>query len=207
MRKLTLLALLLLAGCADNKPSNLVVVGNSITIHGPAPTVGWYGDWGMAAPAADKDFSHIVGAALNVPVSVNNLGIESEPENSLPKIPILADKIGPGTAVILELGDNAPFGDVAAFGSAYNQLAAAMSKANSLICVSTFWHYQNVDDIIKHACETHGGHYAYIGDIFTDPTNPDRQSTAYSDWMVNVHPHVWGHARIAERVLRQLQNR
>jgi hypothetical protein len=197
-----------LSGCGGSNPTDLVVVGNSITLHGPAPAIGWYGDWGMAAPAANKDFSHIVGATLNVPLSDNNLGIESEPENSMPQISALADEVGPGTAVILELGDNAPFGgDVAAFGSAYNQLATAMSKGNSLTCVSTWWHYPRIDNIIKLACEAHDGHYVYIGDIFTDPTNPDRQSTTYSDWQVNVHPQEWGHQHIAERVLLQLQAR
>jgi hypothetical protein len=200
------LCLISLLGCSRNNPTELVVIGNSITLHGPAPTIGWYGDWGMAAPSPDKDFSHLVAIALNVPLSVNNLGIESKPENSLAQIPVLADKVGPGTAVILELGDNAPFGgDVAGFGSAYDQLAAAMSKGNSLVCVSTWWHYANIDAIIKFACEEHHGHYAYIGDIFTDSANPDRQSTKYSDWQLNDHPQEWGHQHIAQRVLVQLR--
>jgi hypothetical protein len=196
-----------LSSCASNSnPTNLVVVGNSITLHVPSPTLGWYGDWGMAAPAADKDFSHLVAATLDVPLSVNNLGIEGEPQNALPQIPVLANKVGRGTAVVLELGDNAEFGgDMAGFASAYNQLAAAMSKGKSLVCVSTFWHYPDVDDIIKLACEAHNGHYAYIGDIFTNPANPDRKSTAYSFWAVNIHPQEWGHRQIAERVLNALR--
>jgi hypothetical protein len=67
-----------------------------------------------------------------------------------------------------------------------------MSKGNSLVCVSTWWHYPNIDDTIKQACEAHDGHYAYIGDIFTDPANPDRQSTTYSDWQTNDHPRNGG---------------
>ncbi len=203
------LCLVSLSGCSSssNNATNLVVIGNSITLHAPNPAIGWYGDWGMAAPAAEMDFSHLVAGELTLPLSVNNLGIESQPTNSLPQIPVLAEKVGPGTIVILELGDNAPFGgNVAGFESAYEQLAATMgSKGGSLVCVSTWWHYQNIDEMVQTACEAHSGHYVYIGDLFTDPDNTDRQSTAYSNWQVNDHPRQWGHLHIAERVLDQIR--
>lgn len=39
---------------------NVLILGNSITRHGPAPQIGWYGDWGMAASSIDEDFVHIL---------------------------------------------------------------------------------------------------------------------------------------------------
>jgi hypothetical protein len=206
MRRLTLLFLLLLAGCSDNKPTKLVVVGNSITHHGPAPSIGWQGDWGMAAPSADKDYSHLVAATLHVSLSVNNSGIESDPSGALSQVPAIASKIDPATDVVLEFGDNVHIISAEAFGSAYDQLAAAVAKGHALVCVSTFWQNPAIDQVIKSACEAHGGHYAFIGDIFLNPANPDRQSTAYSNWQINVHPQEWGHAQIAARVLQQLQS-
>lgn len=197
---------LIVVGCASvhNSP-DLVVIGNSITRYAPNPSIGWDGDWGAAAPAADKDFSHIVAAALHVPLSVNGSGIETPPYDGLAQIPVLASKVRPGTIAVLELGDNAAFsGDLPGFASAYNQLATATSKGKSLVCVSTFWHYAEVDAIIKSACEANRGHYAFIGDIFTDPANPDRTSTAFSFWGISIHPQEWGHQHIAERVLAQI---
>ena len=201
------LCVLLLAHCGGYTPTDVLVIGNSITHHGPKPSAGWYGDWGMAAPSAEKDFSHLVASALNVPLSANNLAIEDPQPNTLSQISAIATRVGPGTAVILEFGDNVRSAGVDAFEQQYGQLAAAVVKGNSLVCVSTWWESQNVDNAIKRACSAHGGRYAYIGDIRPNPANPDLQSTAYPDWQVNAHPQQWGHRQIAKRVLLQLRGR
>ena len=42
----------------------VVFIGNSITLHGKLPEIGWYNEWGMAASAAEKDYVHLVTAAI-----------------------------------------------------------------------------------------------------------------------------------------------
>jgi lysophospholipase L1-like esterase len=41
---------------------NVLVLGNSITYSPANPTIGWSGNWGMAASAADSDYVHLLTA-------------------------------------------------------------------------------------------------------------------------------------------------
>lgn len=51
----------------------ILFIGNSITYHEPAPNIGWYGTWGMAATSEDKDYVHEMLRLLK------GVGMETEP--------------------------------------------------------------------------------------------------------------------------------
>ena len=46
------------------KADRILFLGNSLTLHGPKAEIGWAGNWGMAASAQDKDFVHLLTAAI-----------------------------------------------------------------------------------------------------------------------------------------------
>ena len=191
-----------LVGCASSGTSSkLLVMGNSITSHGPDPSIGWYGSWGMAAASEETDFSHITASALQRPLTIRGLNIESDPQGSLEQINSLVNQVDATTAVILQFGDDVPSDGVVAFGSAYDQLTGVLGKASALVCVSTFWVKPDVDQVILRACQAHHGQYVFIGDIYTDPANTDLQTIQFWDPQVNAHPRQWGHAHIAGRIL------
>ena len=53
------------------EPINLLIMGNSITYHGPSEPIGWLGNWGMAATSAEQDYSHLLADKARSLVPVN----------------------------------------------------------------------------------------------------------------------------------------
>ena len=42
-----------------NGSPRIMFIGNSVTLHGPLASIGWHGNWGMAASDIKKDYVHI----------------------------------------------------------------------------------------------------------------------------------------------------
>lgn len=62
------------------KTHHILLLGNSITYTAADPSVGWTGNWGMAASAADSDYVHLLTARLKKANSASTLAIVNEIE-------------------------------------------------------------------------------------------------------------------------------
>ncbi|WP_157478236.1 hypothetical protein [Granulicella tundricola] len=185
----------------------LVTIGNSITWHSPENDVSWSGDWGMAASNINADYAHLTATSLSLPlVRVNVAALESDPTTVDALTAQTAALITPGSAVVVELGDNAKPGSNgrANFQAAYHQLLDAVATGKSLACTSTYWGESSIDAIIQAECILHHGSYIYIGDIYGSPINTDSSTNTFSNPFVIMHPHDWGMNAIAVRVQQHI---
>ena len=49
---------------SDSDGLRVMFLGNSITLHGVRPEVGWFHEWGMAASCEENDYVHLLMSAV-----------------------------------------------------------------------------------------------------------------------------------------------
>lgn len=185
---------------APAAPNKLVVIGNSITLYAPNPSVGWTGNWGLASTTQAKDYAHLVGAGLGLPVTPFNVApLENDPTRTDLIISSTAP-IDERTDVIVEIGENAVSGGSPAFTTSYNALldAVVAQGAHSLVCLSDYWADPPKDAVKKTACEAHGGTFVDISGIYYANMDaiPSGENPA-----ISAHPHDLSMAAMTKLIL------
>ena len=139
---------------SQKKLKRVLILGNSITIHGPKAEIGWHGNWGMAASAQNKDFVHLLMQRLTkaderIKVDFKNIAdIERNYVNynyaSLDSLLSLRPEL-----IVLRLSENVDSSKVTAnhfeahYGKFMDYLKAKNKKVTILNAVS-FWDRQSV---------------------------------------------------------------
>jgi hypothetical protein len=200
------------------KANRVLFLGNSITLHGPAPHIGWSGNWGMAASAKDRDYVHLVlkaiaKAAGREPESLvaniadferrfDTYDIESGLKRELAFKPDL---------VIVAIGENVPALTSAparaAFKASMTRLLRKLKQNSDPVIVvrSCFWQDRAKDTILKQACEEVGGVFVDIGALGKIEANAARSERKFSHAGVAGHPGDRGMKAIADAILEALQ--
>ncbi|WP_137401522.1 SGNH/GDSL hydrolase family protein [Echinicola rosea] len=98
--------LLISASCDEETPpqkriNKVLVIGNSITYHPPAPDIGWNNSWGMAASSPEKDYFSILKKSL---------------ENHNPNVQVIRENVYPFEVYFSSL-DYAEYADLKGFGA------------------------------------------------------------------------------------------
>lgn len=114
----------------------IVFIGNSITLHGSLPKIGWTNNWGMAASAAEKDYVHLVTRGIEkrtgraASVKVRNLAAFERNYRTYDIGRSLADLVAfDPDYLVVALGENAPSLDAKEDETAYRQAFHALLKA------------------------------------------------------------------------------
>ena len=105
----------LVATAAADAPLKVLYLGNSMTIHGPSPKIGWTNSWGMAASAREKDYVHIVARGIEAKtgrkVDIRVKGI-ADFERNLADFDMAgkfaADRAWGADYTIIAIGENSP---------------------------------------------------------------------------------------------------
>lgn len=198
----------------------VLFLGNSITVHGPAPKIGWHGDWGMAASAKERDYVHllleqIAKSARGKPeVMVKNI---ADFERRLTDFNIqegLKQELAfEADLIIIAIGENAAALNTedakGKYREAFSQLLAELKKHGepTLVVRSSFWADSAKDQIMKQACEVAGGVFVDNSKLGSDESNFARSERKIEHAGVAGHPGDKGMQAIAAALWSAIQDR
>lgn len=196
----------------------ILFLGNSITLHSPAPEIGWTGNWGMAATSEDKDYVHLI---LNGMTAVGSGKPRSMVKNiaaferEYPTFDIeekLRQELEFGaTLVVIAIGENVsePASEEAkkALEQAVTKLLMAFKQHGEpkIFVRSCFWPSPAKDAILRKCSEAAGAKFVDISALGKDPTNQARAERKIEHAGVAGHPGDKGMKEIADALLKAIQ--
>ncbi len=196
----------------------VLFLGNSITLHGVAPHIGWNGNWGMAASAEDKDYVHrlmkqICQATEKSPaVMVKNIaeferGLDGDQLDVYlkPELAFEADLI------IVAIGENVSALTTpetqARYQKAMTTLLVEFKKQGqpTLLVRSCFGSDPVKDGIMKQTCQEAGGVWVDLSPLGSDETNYARSERKIEHPGVAGHPGDKGMQAISDLLWKAIQ--
>lgn len=147
----------------------ILFLGNSITLHGPAPKIGWTGNWGMAASTRQNDYVHLLTAKLarlagsQPQIMVKNIAaFEREYNNFDIAMQLIPEFEFNADIVIVAIGENVTEPktdeDKQQFARAFASLLREIRKHGSptIFVRSSFWPNETKDGIMRKASDDAG---------------------------------------------------
>jgi hypothetical protein len=200
------------------RASRIVFLGNSITLHGPLASIGWAGDWGMAASAREKDYAHLVlgaiakAAGAEPEARIDNIADIERQYATIDIAARLNEHLAFKTDIlVLAIGENVPAlateDDKRAFQATVVRLLHAFTQASApaLFVRSCFWPDAAKDEALREACAAAGGTFVDIGALGRDPANAARSERTFEHAGVAGHPGDRGMQAIADAILTAMR--
>lgn len=211
------------AHAEDNVPvgklqvRKVLFLGNSITLHGPAPQIGWAGNWGMAASREELDYVHRLLKSIgqhtaSEPKSmVRNI---ADFERGLEQFAIaetLKDELEfAADLVVIAIGENASaLGTDEAktrYAKAFASLLTEIGKHGqpTILVRSCFWADGAKDQIMQQACQDAKVVWVDMSDLGGDDKNSARSERTIEHAGVAGHPGDRGMQMIADRLWKAI---
>lgn len=190
----------------EDAKKKLLIVGNSITRHAPSAGIGWHGDWGMAASAAENDFVHVLERALeeagiDVLIKVHQLATWERGHSSDDAlVPLTPDREFDPDALLFRLGENVTV--VESFREHLAEFVNYVCPNGKAVFTTTVWKKEGINDAIVSVAEERGEPLVELYDI-----GKNEKYMAIGQFEhrgVAMHPSDAGMKFIAEAVLPHL---
>ena len=191
--------------------NRILFLGNSITLHGPLESIGWTGNWGMAASEESKDYVHlltkqIAEAAKGSPETMVRNIADFERHYAAFDIPAKLQEAIDFNAdlIIIAIGENVDQlktdHDQAAFAEAVKKLLTELKGDHhpTILVRSTFWSDASKDTAMQKACSGTGVQYVDLGKLDADEANFARSERKIEHAGVAGHPGDRGMQAITE---------
>ena len=192
----------------------VLFVGNSITLHGPKPDIGWNGNWGMAASGIDKDYVHVTVDLLRARLGEVDYCLVNcaDWERCYWDETILeqwrAAREFEADVVVIRLGENSwsvrdklTEIDYAPHFARMIRFFASNPKAK-VIVTDLFWSKEALDAPIRSVALENG--YALVGLNDLGEADENMAIGEYEHRGVSLHPNDTGMRRIAERITEKI---
>ena len=190
----------------------VMFVGNSITLHGFLPSIGWHGEWGMAASKEENDYVHILMRKIREKHKDASFCIcqvaawESDYKNGKGKYPIYENaRDFAADIIIMRFVENRAGKDFDGplFKQEMSDLLGYLNPTGKAKIVMTtgFWHHPGDEFIIDYAKENNLP-ITLLGDLGDDDNMMAKGLFEHSG--VAMHPGDLGMENIAARIFDKL---
>ncbi|GAB2570921.1 SGNH/GDSL hydrolase family protein [Spirosoma areae] len=193
----------------------MLVIGNSIMSHGPAPDLGWFNFNGMAASAPEKDFVHLLTSRLQLlhpPTTVklqSGGGFERDfgkPNYSLDEFNQVLQEFKPDL-ILIRIGENVEDGDVQGrqFEMQFRQLLERLANAGQrvkIVSTTSVWERPKTDAVIRKVINERG--YSLV-DLSCLVGQGPYFASQYANPGVAAHPNDAGMQKIADLIWDKIQ--
>jgi lysophospholipase L1-like esterase len=196
----------------------VLFLGNSITLHGPAPAIGWTGNWGMAASKQEKDYVHLLTAditkstGVQPKIMVKNIARFERNYNSFDFVKELSQELDfVPDIVIVAIGENTTEPktdkDRVEFAAAFARLLDILKQHGqpAIFVRSSFWPSVTKDGIMQKASNDAGAMFVDISALGVDKSNAASSERQIEHAGVAAHPGDNGMRAIAEAIFAAIQ--
>lgn len=194
-----------------DKGKRVLILGNSITRHPPAPELGWLSDCGMAASCAEKDYVHLLYNCFKAVEDVCFCVFQASDfectfsEQAL--MPELSEAEAFGADLIIgRLGENVSSGKFqpGEWARAYGALLDKCARPDTEILLTCcFWKNEQADADIRFLGKERNWKVVELGDLGDSESMKAKGRFKHSG--VAAHPGDEGMRRIAERIFEMAE--